>query len=255
MKRVMLVVAYDGTNYHGWQIQQNGNSIEAELNKALTDLCEVPICVSGASRTDTGVHALMNLAVFDTDMRMPGEKFSYALNTRLPWDIRVVKSVEVESDFHPRYAGTIKTYEYRIYNADFPNPLRRLYTFFDYGQFNVEAMNEAAKYLIGEHDFKSFCSVNTDVETTVREIVDAKVFRDGSEIVISVSGKGFLYNMVRIIAGTLIEIGKGKRQVSEVPNILADTNRYSAGPTAPPMGLTLVKYEFLDEKYKELVAL
>ena len=252
MKRVMLYVAYDGTNYHGWQIQPNGNSIEAELNRALTDLCGVSVSVMGASRTDTGVHALCNLAVFDTDLRMDASKYSYALNQRLPWDIRIVRSVEVESDFHPRHVDTIKTYEYRIYNSEFPNPLRRLYTFFDYGKFDIEAMDIASKHLIGVHDFKSFCSVNTDVQSTVREIVDCSVKKEGKEIIISVSGKGFLYNMVRIIAGTLIEVGKGKITTDSVLNILDTRNRYSAGPTAPAMGLCLVKYQFIDEKYIEL---
>lgn len=251
----MLVVAYDGTNYHGWQIQPNGNSIEAELNKALTDLCGVPVLVSGASRTDTGVHALCNLAIFDTEMRMPGEKFSYALNQRLPWDIRVVKSLEVENDFHPRHVATEKTYEYRIYNDEFPNPCRRLYTFFSYGKFNVDAMNDAAKYLVGKHDFKSFCSVNADVETTVREVTGCSVVRDEKEIVITVSGYGFLYNMVRIIAGTLIDVGRGNIEPSDIQDILNDKNRYSAGPTAPAMGLMLVKYRFLDEEYKDLLDL
>lgn len=251
MKRVMLVVAYDGTNYHGWQVQPNGNSIEEELNKALSDLCGVPVCVSGASRTDTGVHSLMNLAVFDTDMRMMSEKFSYALNQRLPWDIRVIKSVEVPLDFHPRHVDTEKTYEYRIYNDEFPNPVRRLYTYFTYNKLDVVLMDAAAKHIIGKYDFKSFCSVNTDVLSTVREVTDASVKKEGKEIIITVSGYGFLYNMVRIIAGTLLEVGKGNILPEQICNILEDKNRYSAGPTAPAMGLTLKRYRFIDKEYQK----
>ena len=132
MKRVMLTVAYDGTNYCGWQIQSNGNTIEAELNKHLSELLGEEIKVSGVSRTDTGVHALCNLAVFDTNARMPGEKISYALNQRLPEDIKIQNSKEVEADFHPRFVPTKKTYQYRIYNSEFPNPVERLYAHFTY---------------------------------------------------------------------------------------------------------------------------
>lgn len=245
MRRIMLVVAYDGTNYHGSQIQPNGNSIEAELNRALNDLCECSICVSGASRTDAGVHALSNLFIFDTQMRMEATKFSYALNTRLPDDIKVVESKEVESDFHPRFVDTVKTYEYRIYNDTFINPMRRLYTYHYYGALNIEAMDEAATYLVGEHDFKSFCSVNAQVNTTVRTVTDITIKKEGEEIVISVSGTGFLYNMVRIIAGTLIEVGRGEIEPLEVKNILEACNRDAAGPTAPAKGLCLVKYIFV----------
>lgn len=245
MRRIMLTVAYDGTNYHGSQIQPNGNSIEAELNRALSDLCGCSICVSGASRTDAGVHALSNLFVFDTQMRMDASKFSYALNTRLPEDIKVMDSVEVALDFHPRFADTVKTYEYRIYNDTFVNPLRRLYTHHYYGMLNIDDMNEAAAYLVGEHDFKSFCSINAQVMTTVRTITGLSVRKEGQEIVIAVSGTGFLYNMVRIIAGTLIEVGRGELSPIDVENILNECNRDAAGPTAPAKGLCLVKYEFI----------
>lgn len=255
MKRVMLTVAYDGTNYHGWQIQPNGNSIEEELNRALSDLCGCPITVSGASRTDTGVHALCNMAVFDTNMKMSADKFSYALNTRLPEDIKVLESKEVAPDFHPRYVKTVKTYEYRIYNSKFPNPVNRLYAFHSYLNLDVDKMNRASKYLYGEHDFKSFCSVNAQVESTVRTITGISVSTDkcdnfdidsdSREIIIRVSGTGFLYNMVRIIAGTLIEVGRGALDVSEIEKILEKKDRNESGPTAPAKGLCLVKYEFL----------
>ena len=244
MKRVKLTVAYDGTNYHGWQIQKNGNTIEAELNKHLSELLGESIEVIGASRTDSGVHALCNIAVFDTQARMPGEKMSYALNQRLPEDIRIVKSEEVPEDFHPRHCDSIKTYEYRIYNAEFPLPTKRLYSHFTYVPLNVNLMSEAAAYLVGEHDFKSFCSTATEVESTVRTIYQLYVEKTGDEIVIRVSGNGFLYNMVRIIVGTLMEAGQGKFPPEQIRDILAAADRSAAGPTAPARGLTLVSYEF-----------
>lgn len=245
MKRVMLTVAYDGTNYCGWQIQPNGNTIEAELNKHLSELLREEIKVSGVSRTDTGVHALCNLAVFDTNARMPGEKISYALNQRLPEDIKIQNSREVEPDFHPRFVPTKKTYEYRIYNSEFPNPVERLYAHFTYVSLDVEKMSQAATYLVGEHDFKSFCAKGAQVETTVRTIYECTVEKQGSIISIKVSGNGFLYNMVRIIAGTLMEVGMGKLQPEDITDILKAKDRAKAGPTAPARGLTLVKYDFL----------
>ena len=156
-KRVRLTVAYDGTNYHGWQIQNNGITIESELNRCLTDLLREPVEVIGASRTDSGVHALGNIAVFDTTSRMPAEKISYALNQRLPEDIRIQKSEQVPDDWHPRRCDSRKTYEYRIYRAQFPMPVKRLYSLFTYYELDVNRMQEAAAYLEGEHDFKSFC--------------------------------------------------------------------------------------------------
>ena len=171
MKRVKLVVAYDGTAYHGWQVQPNGRTIEGELNRALSELLQEEIQVIGASRTDSGVHALCNVAVFDTQARIPAEKICYAVNQRLPEDIRVRESCEVAPDFHPRHCSSRKTYEYRIYQDTFPEPVRRLYTYFTYVPLDLDRMREGAAYLVGEHDFKSFCSVAAVVETTVRTIL------------------------------------------------------------------------------------
>ena len=258
-RRIFLSVAYDGTNYHGWQLQPGAVTIESELNRALTELLGEEIRVIGASRTDTGVHALCNAAVFDTTARIPAEKFAYALNQRLPEDIRIRESKEVAPDFHPRHTQSRKTYEYRIYNARFPMPTKRLYSFFTYAKLDVEAMARAGALLEGEHDFKSFCRVNTQAETTVRTIYRVEVWREGgrevclqsggygdeSDIVIRITGSGFLYNMVRIIAGTLLEVGQGKRKPEDIEAILASCDRSAAGPTAPACGLTLTAYEFL----------
>lgn len=248
MKRIMLVVAYDGTAYNGWQLQPGAKTIEGELNRALSGLLSEEIQVIGASRTDSGVHALCNVAVFDTNTRIPGEKISYALNQRLPEDIRIQESKEVALDFHPRRCSSRKTYEYRIVNAPFPMPVKRLYTYFTYVPLDVELMKRGAAYLVGEHDFKSFCSAAAVVETTVRKILDIRIEKEGNEIAIRVCGTGFLYNMVRIIAGTLIEVGRGSYPPEHVREILEARDRQAAGPTAPACGLTLMKYEFEEKK-------
>lgn len=245
LRRVRLVVAYDGTNYHGWQLQNNGVTIESELNRCLSQLLGERIQVIGASRTDSGVHALCNVAVFDTLSRMPAEKISYALNQRLPEDIRVQKSEQVAGDWHPRHCESRKTYEYRIYRAEFPMPVKRLYSYFTYHTLNVEPMREAAAYLVGEHDFKSFCQTGAQVESTVRTLYSVEVEEQGADLVIRVCGNGFLYNMVRIIAGTLMEVGQGKRSPGDINRILEARDRGAAGPTAPAHGLTLVKYDFM----------
>lgn len=246
MKRIMLTVAYDGTAYNGWQVQPNGITIEGELNRALNELLGEDISVIGASRTDAGVHALCNMAVFDTDSRLSPEKIAPALNARLPEDIRVQRSVEVAPDFHPRHCNTRKTYEYRIYMGKYENPIGRQYAHFVYVPLDVEKMREAAEYLTGEHDFKSFCVAKAQVLTTVRTIYEAEVKKEGNYLIIRVSGNGFLFNMVRIIAGTLLEVGKGKLEPEQVKEILEAKDRQAAGPTAPARGLTLVSFEFCD---------
>lgn len=245
MKRVMLTVAYDGTVYRGWQIQPNGETIEGILNRCLSETLGEKIEVIGASRTDSGVHAMGNIAVFDTDSPIPADKISYALNRRLPEDIKIQKSEEVAADFHPRHCESRKTYEYRIYCAPFPMPVKRLYAHYTYIPMDVERMRQGAVYLVGKHDFKSFCSAEAQVETTVRQVDSVEVVQEGKEIVIRVAGRGFLYNMVRIIAGTLMEVGRGHIAPEEVKTILEAKDRQAAGPTAPACGLTLVKYEFL----------
>ncbi len=247
-KRVRLTVAYDGTNYHGWQVQKNGITIESELNRCLRALLGEDIQVIGASRTDAGVHALGNVAVFDTCARIPAEKISYALNQRLPEDIRIQKSEAVGLDWHPRYVSSRKTYEYRIYRGEFPMPVKRLYSYFTYRKLDVNRMVEAAAYLEGEHDFKSFCQTGAQVESTVRTIYSAQVEEQGADLVIRICGNGFLYNMIRIIAGTLMDIGEGKRSPEDMETIIEAKDRGAAGPTAPPQGLTLIRYEYPDEE-------
>lgn len=246
MKRVLLCVSYDGTNYSGWQLQDNAPTIEGELNKALSELHEEEIQVIGASRTDAGVHAMANMAVYDTNARMPGEKVSLALNVRLPKDICIVWSKEVEPDFHPRHCLTEKTYEYNIWNDEFMPPTRRLYYYRVKNKLDTESMRKAAAFFPGERDFKSFCSAQSTAETTVRNLISIDIVENAPEIVIRVKGNGFLYNMVRIIAGTLIEVGLGRKKAEDIPMILEACDRQKAGPTAPAQGLILKDFHFVE---------
>ena len=186
------------------QVQNNGDTIEGELNRALSSLLKEEIAVIGASRTDSGVHALGNVAVFDTEARMPAEKMAYALNSRLPEDIRVQQSFRVDDQFHPRKTSCIKTYEYRVLNREFELPGERLNSHFFRKKLDVAKMREACLPFLGEHDFKSFCSIHTQAETTVRIIYSLDVIREGDMIRIRVTGNGFLYNMVRILFGSFL---------------------------------------------------
>lgn len=244
MRRIKLIVAYDGTNYCGWQVQPNGLSVQEVLNRALSDLFGVPITTIGASRTDAGVHALGNVAVFDTEARMPAERVAFALNTRLPEDIRIQGSEEVPPEFHPRFTQTIKTYEYRILNRTFADPCRRLNSTFWYGKQDTDAMQKAAAYLEGTHDFKSLATANPAVTDTVRTIYKTRLWKEEDMIHFQITGNGFLYNMVRIIVGTLMEIGKGTWPPEQMQTILEAKDRSQAGPTARPEGLTLLKIEY-----------
>ena len=242
--RILIRVSYDGTAYSGWQIQPNATTVEGTLRQAVCSLFGADIELIGASRTDAGVHALGNVAVFDVDTRIPAPKIAYALNVRLPDDIRVWQSIQVEDDWHPRHNDCVKTYEYSIYNDTFENPKKRLYSHFYYGNLNVDMMREAAAYFIGEHDFSAFCSAGSQVADKVRTIYSLDVIQDGREIVLRVKGNGFLYNMVRIIAGTLIKAGTGDIRPQDIPSIIESRDRQLAGPTAPARGLTLVEIDY-----------
>lgn len=248
MRRIKLTVSYDGTNYCGWQIQPNGITIEEVLNKAICKLTGEEIAVIGASRTDSGVHALGNVAVFDTESRIPAERFSYALNQRLPHDIVVVKSEEVPADWHPRYQDTLKTYEYHIINTKTPIPIKRLYNYFVSFDLDVEKMRKGAEYLLGEHDFAAFCCIRTNVKSTVRTITDLQIIQDGEEITIRITGNGFLYNMVRIIAGVLVRVGRGFYEPEKVKELLEGAERTKEAVTAPPQGLCLMEIKYGNEK-------
>lgn len=250
MRRIKLTVAYDGTRYSGWQIQPNASTIEGCLDEAINKLTGEKIHVTGASRTDAGVHSMGNVAVFDTESTIPADKFAYALARFLPEDIVIQSSCQVEDIFHPRHCDTRKTYEYRILNTEFGNPIRRNYSWHVPYVLSVPEMQKATAFIIGEHDFKSFCCVRTDAESTVRTIYSIEVFTEGKseadrEVVIRITGNGFLYNMVRIIAGTLVSVGKGQIPPERVKQMLEAKDRCVAGQTAPPQGLMLVKIDYL----------
>lgn len=244
MKRVKLTVAYDGSGYCGWQVQPNGITVEAVLNRALWKLTGEEIQVIGASRTDSGVHALGNVAVFDTESTIPAERFAFALNRRLPEDVLIVKSEEVPLTFHPRHCDCRKTYEYHIMNTRTPMPTDRLYNYFVSYELDVEKMRRAAEYLVGEHDFASFCNIRTNATSTVRTVTALDVLAEGEKITIRITGNGFLYNMVRIIAGTLIRVGRGYYEPEKVKEMLATKKRTAEGITAPPQGLFLVEITY-----------
>ena len=243
MKRILLTISYDGTSYSGWQKQKNEalKTVQGEFDKACTKLFGTEIESIGASRTDAGVHALGQRTVIDIETSIPTEKIPLALNAFLPDDIVATDAVEVDNDFNPRFEALEKTYEYRIYNKKFKNPVYRNYSEHVREELDVDKMNEAAKAFIGEHDFKGFCSSGNSSKTTVREIYDMTVNAEGDFIVIRVRGNAFLYNMVRIIAGTLIYVGNGKINPENMGEIIASKDRTKAGKTAGPAGLTLVK--------------
>ncbi|MBO5551346.1 MAG: tRNA pseudouridine(38-40) synthase TruA [Lachnospiraceae bacterium] len=247
-RRILICVAYDGTDYHGFaRLKDDPQTIEGHLDKALTALLGTETEVTGTSRTDSGVHALCNAAVFDTVSSIPVRNFPDAMNTKLPPDIRVRRAMQVPADFHPRHTKTIKTYRYEIDNEHIADPLRSRYSMHVGYELNTERMQDAAYGLIGEHDFRSFCSVHTQASTTVREITDITVSREAARIFITVKGYGFLYNMVRIIAGTLIDAGRGRLAPDDVTDILYAVDRTkNPSPTADAKGLTLMDIDFLE---------
>ncbi len=247
MKRMLLVVAYDGTAYHGWQVQANASpTIEEVLNRALSSLTGEAVAVIGASRTDAGVHALGNAAVFDSATRIPPAKIAPAVNQWLPEDVVVQSSREVSMDFHPLRAASQKTYAYHILNREVNLPTARRQSYFVYRPLDIAKMREAAAHLVGEHDFSSFCSAGTRATDMVRTVLSLTVEQEGDFITVRVKGNGFLYNMVRIIVGTLLLAGEGKWEPERVGEALAARDRQKAGPTAPAHGLVLEEVKYLD---------
>lgn len=251
MRRIHLVVEYDGTDYAGWQRQSNAMTVQEQLERAVKRLTGETVCVSGASRTDAGVHALGQSAHFDTESRIPADKFSFALNTLLPPDIRVVKSEEVAADFHSRFSGHGKRYRYLIHAAPHAGALnRRTHAHVIY-PLDVEKMQREALDLVGTHDFAAFAASGSVVKDTVRTIYRADVYRNGSEICLIVEGNGFLYNMVRIIAGTLIGVGSGKLEPGAFRRAIESGSRLDLGVTAPAHGLTLMEVFYTPEEEKK----
>lgn len=241
MRNIRLIIEYDGTAYHGWQSQINATAVQDIVTAAVSSLTGESCSLTGSSRTDTGVHALGLVCNFFTDSAIPPDKFAVALNTVLPKDVVIKKSEEVSPDFHARFSTTGKKYRYLFYNSVFPSALLRHRAYHVFYPLDVDAMRQAACYFIGTHDFAAFSATGGSVKTTVRTITQATVIRDGDLIEFCVSGDGFLYHMVRIIAGTLVEVGFGKRKPDDIPDVISGLDRRRAGRTAPAHGLYLVE--------------
>ena len=239
MRNIKLTIEYDGTNYLGWQKQKNGVTIQEELQNAIFKVTNENIDLIGSSRTDSGVHAKGFVANFKTNSRVPAERFREALNIKLPNDIVIVKSELVEDTFHARYNSKGKTYEYIIVNSPTPSAIMRNTTYHYKYDLNIEEMKSAAKAFIGTHDFKGFRSQGSSVKGTIRTISDLSIDKSGDIIKISVTGDGFLYNMVRIIVGTLINVGRGKIHSNDMNAIISSGDRNLAGECVAPTGLIL----------------
>lgn len=238
-----IILEYDGTNYSGWQIQKNTRqTIQQKLENALSKINKNRVQITGAGRTDAGVHAAGQTANFFLDVDIPLAKIPIALNTELPADIICKKAEKVDQNFHSRYDARGKKYRYRILNSNFNSVFVRNFVYNVYKKLDLEIMQKAAKYFEGCHDFAAFCAAGSSVKSTVREIYSLDIYAaDNNEIWIDVVGNGFLYNMIRILAGTLIETGLGKRTLSELKYILQSCDRNNAGFTAPAQGLTLIE--------------
>ena len=242
--RVKVVLEYDGKGYSGWQRQENAGSVQSEVEKALYKLTGKEITVHGAGRTDANVHALGQVCHFDTDETIPAERYAAALNAKLPWDIRAISSELVDDGFHSRFDKNTKHYMYKIINRGRPLAIDRHRAWHVVKKLDVSLMLEGAEHFLGTHDFSGFMAAHSDVEDTVRTILRLDISRSGEEITIDIEGDGFLRNMVRIIAGTLAYVGKGKIEPEEVPGIIESKDRGRAGITAPGHGLYLVSVKY-----------
>ncbi|MGL5354860.1 MAG: tRNA pseudouridine(38-40) synthase TruA [Clostridium sp.] len=239
MRNIKLLIEYDGTNYFGWQIQKVGSTIQGTIEKAITKATGEVVELIGSSRTDSGVHARGYVANFKTNSSIPSNRFREAINTRLPSDIVILESQEVSEDFHSRYNSKGKTYTYSILNRDLPIAIGKNYCYHVRGKFNIEKMQETCKFFIGTHDFKSFKSDGSSVKTTVRTISDLHIEVDNNNIKFVITGDGFLYNMVRIIVGTLLQVGRGTKTPMDIKRIIDNPDRSGAGMCVPALGLVL----------------
>lgn len=244
MRNVRLVVQYDGTDYAGFQVQPDRRTVQGELQTALTSLLVEEIRVVGASRTDAGVHAYGQVATFTTENVIPVGRLLTALNARLPQAITCIAADEVALDFDPRYAARRKQYQYRILSRELSSPFVGRYAWHLRQPLDVAAMREAGAFLVGEHDFAAFCAAHGSAKTSVREIYALDLLQSEDLIETRIEGNGFLYMMVRIIVGTLVEVGLGKTPPTHVNDILRSRDRTRAGATAPPQGLSLMRVQY-----------
>lgn len=247
MRNIRMTIAYDGTNFHGWQRQQNAITVQEVLEETLSTVLKAPTAVVGAGRTDAGVHAKTYTCNFKTDCAIPAEKVPFALNALLPEGITVLDATEADADFHARFSAIGKHYRYRILNSRHPDPFEGRYAFFYPQELDIQKMQTAAKDLLGTHDFSAFCSAGATTKTSVRTIYQAEVVKSGDLITIDLYGNGFLYNMVRIITGTLIYIGNGKLPADCIPQLIAEQKRKESGITVPPQGLFFMEAYYEQE--------
>lgn len=242
--RIKITIEYDGKDYCGWQAQGGLRTIEGELENALQKVTQQRIVVFGSGRTDAGVSAKNQVAHFDIDTGMEPQKIAYAMNMYLPKDIRVKKSERVRDDFHARYDVKSKTYSYKMYASDIESPLRDATHLKVWPNLDFDAMLACTQSFVGTHDFKAFCQENPQLSTTVRTITECKMIKNNDELVIYVSGNGFLHNMVRIICGTILKVGQRKIDKAQISDIIKSMNRGCAGETLPAKGLTLERVEY-----------
>ena len=241
MRNIMLTLCYDGTEYHGFQRQENGLTIQQVVEEAIKKVTGETVSITGCSRTDAGVHATEYICNFKTESSVPADKFCFALNSYMPEDISCTASCEAEEDFHARYSAKSKTYTYTIYNAPHKNPVVCRYAWHYPIKIDVEKMKVAASAIVGTHDFTAFMASGGQQKTTVKTVNFLDVSEEENKIEISINADGFLYNMVRIIAGTLVYAGTGKIDPMQVSEIIKSGDRTLAGITAPPQGLCLKK--------------
>ena len=245
MRNIRLVIEYDGKDFNGWQKQPNKLNIQGEIERAIMDITkEEKIDLIASGRTDAGVHAIGQVANFKTNSTIPIEKFAMAINSKVKKSIVVKSAEEVDEKFHSRYNCKKKTYRYVINNSENGSAIYRNQEYHYPIKLDTEKMKQAIKYFEGEHDFKAFRASGTGSKTSVRKIYKAEVYEQGERIYIELTGSGFLYNMVRIIAGTLVDVGNGKINVEDVPNIIIEGDRTKAGKTLPPQGLFLLKVDY-----------
>ncbi|MBR1762861.1 MAG: tRNA pseudouridine(38-40) synthase TruA [Eubacterium sp.] len=244
MKRLLITIQYDGSAYHGWQVQKNALSVQEVFQNAVEKVFGKRLDVKGCSRTDSGVHANMYCLCIDTEMSIENENVVLALNTYLPSDIAVIDCKEVDFEFHPRYSCKSKEYVYKIYNGRIRNPFLEKYALHYRFPIDEEYLNKEALAFLGTQDYSGFCSVKRDVEDTVRTVKSVSLKREGDMVYFTVEADGFLYNMVRIMVGTLLFINEGKIKEGELSDIIESKNRKRAGKTAKPQGLYLNKVNY-----------
>lgn len=244
MRNLLLTISYDGSNYHGWQIQNNAITVQEVFQKAVEKVFCEKLDIKGCSRTDSGVHANMYCLSLKTDMNISNESVVRALNTYLPKDIAVNSCEEMDDDFHARYNVKTKEYIYKLYNGKIRNPFLEKYAFQYRYPIDIDYLNKEAKAFVGTYDYSGFCSAHSGVEDTVRTVKDFKVWREDDMVYFKVEADGFLYNMVRIMVGTLLFVSEGKIKEGELKDVILSKNRKRAGKTAPAQGLYLNKVNY-----------